>query len=265
VARVVVLLRALKLPGFVAHWSDLAIEAERAGSSFGRYLHQLAEFELRERRVRDALKQSKLPLEKTLGSLKIDRLPAAVRRTLPRLCAGDFVERGDNVLVFGLPGRGKSHVTCAIGHELVRNVRRVLAVGREAVSLEDRLNTLLANSGQVSMGQITAAVRVPRTTAWRALSALVVAGLVCTEGTGKGRRYRVASPRDAAEVAPVEAVLELARGEGRVTRQRIVRALMVSERIAGRMLADLVARQRLAQVGRGRGAAYVVAAPEPAP
>lgn len=155
-ASLVVLLRALKLPGFVAHWSDLAIEAERAGSSFGRYLHQLAELELRERRerrVRDALKQSKLPLEKTLGSLKIDRLPAAVRRTLPRLCAGDFVERGDNVLVFGLPGRGKSHVTCAIGHELVRNGYRVLftstvllvqrlLVAKRALELERDLRAL---------------------------------------------------------------------------------------------------------------------------
>ena len=39
---------------------------------------------------------------------------------LPTLCEGGFVERGDNVLAFGLPGRGKTHLACAIGHELVR-------------------------------------------------------------------------------------------------------------------------------------------------
>src|SRR6516165_8000722 len=45
---------------------------------------------------------------------------------LPTLCQGDFVDRGDNVLLFGLPGRGKTHVACAIGHELVRRAHRVL-------------------------------------------------------------------------------------------------------------------------------------------
>ncbi len=155
-ASLVLLLRALKLPGFIAHWSEIAVEAERAGSSFGQYLHQLAEIEMaerRERRVREALKQSKLPFEKTLGSLKLHRLPATVQRTLPRLCAGGFVERGDNVLVFGLPGRGKSHVVCAIGHELIRNgyrvfftstsllVERLLAAKRD-LALEHELRQL---------------------------------------------------------------------------------------------------------------------------
>ena len=45
---------------------------------------------------------------------------------LPTLCEGGFVERGDNVLLFGMPGRGKTHVVCAIGHELIRRGHRVL-------------------------------------------------------------------------------------------------------------------------------------------
>ena len=44
---------------------------------------------------------------------------------LPTLCEGAFVERGDNVLAFGLPGRGKTHLVCALGHELVQRGRRV--------------------------------------------------------------------------------------------------------------------------------------------
>ncbi len=47
-------------------------------------------------------------------------------KQLPTLCEGGFVDRGDNVLLFGLPGRGKTHVVCAIGHELVRRGHRVL-------------------------------------------------------------------------------------------------------------------------------------------
>src|SRR6266550_4318603 len=45
---------------------------------------------------------------------------------LPTLCEGAFVERGDNVLAFGLPGRGKTHLVCAIGHELIQRGHRVL-------------------------------------------------------------------------------------------------------------------------------------------
>ena len=45
---------------------------------------------------------------------------------LPTLCEGGFVERGENVLAFGLPGRGKTHLVCAIGHELIQRGYRVL-------------------------------------------------------------------------------------------------------------------------------------------
>ena len=53
-------------------------------------------------------------------------MPAKVAKTLPALCEGGFVERGDNVLAFGLPGRGKTHIVCALGHELVQRGHRVL-------------------------------------------------------------------------------------------------------------------------------------------
>ena len=49
-----------------------------------------------------------------------------MRRVLPNLCESGFVDRAENILAFGLPGRDKTHVACAIGHELVRRGRRVL-------------------------------------------------------------------------------------------------------------------------------------------
>ncbi|HEY0870661.1 MAG TPA: ATP-binding protein [Acidothermaceae bacterium] len=63
---------------------------------------------------------------KRLATLDRARLPNKVTKQLPALCDGGFVERGDNLLVFGLPGRGKTHVVAAIGHELVRRGYRVL-------------------------------------------------------------------------------------------------------------------------------------------
>lgn len=123
------LLRALKLPSFARYAEEIATKAEREGWSFGRYLHHLAELEVQERRRRRIeryLKDSELPSDKTLGTLHRARLSAKVQKMLPVLCEGDFLERGDNVLCFGLPGRGKTHLVCAVGHELVQRGHRVL-------------------------------------------------------------------------------------------------------------------------------------------
>jgi len=123
------LLRALKLPTFLRCAEEVAQKAEREGWSFGQYLLHLCELEIEERRRRRIarnLRDSGLPSEKTLATLDRTRLPAKVQKVLPSLCEGGFVERGENVLAFGLPGRGKTHLVCGIGHELVNRGNRVL-------------------------------------------------------------------------------------------------------------------------------------------
>ncbi len=123
------LLRELRLPTFVETFDELADQGERDGWGFRDYLQHLAEAELedrRRRRIERLGKQSRLPKEKTLATLELDALPVKVRRVLPSLCEGAFVERAENLLAFGLPGRGKTHLICAVGHELVRRGYRVL-------------------------------------------------------------------------------------------------------------------------------------------
>ena len=125
------LLRALKLPTFEMLHEETALAAEKQGWGFARYLRHLSEAELATRdvnRVERMLKASQLPRSKTLDTLDLERLPAKVRRQIPTLCEGDFVGRAENVLVFGLPGRGKTHLVCAIGRELVNRGRTVLFV-----------------------------------------------------------------------------------------------------------------------------------------
>lgn len=123
-----ILMRALKLPSFGRYHEEVAQTAEREGWTFGRYLHHLAELEVEERRRRRIerhQKESDLPPDKTLAALTRSRLPAKVQKQLASLCEGGFVERGDNLLAFGLPGRGKTHLVCAIGHELIQRGYRV--------------------------------------------------------------------------------------------------------------------------------------------
>lgn len=150
------LLRELKLPAVLAHRGEAVARAEREGWDFNRFLQYLAEVEVeqrRQRRLEKALRASKLPVDKTLATLDAKRLPAPVRRMLPGLCEGGFVDRAENLLAFGLPGRGKTHLVCAIGAELLQRgytvhftpayalVQRLLAA-KKALAMEKELRRL---------------------------------------------------------------------------------------------------------------------------
>lgn len=130
------MLRSLKLPTFAAQHEDVGTQADRQGWTFSQALRQLCELELhdrQERRINRLMKSAGLPGDKTLATLDEKKLPAKVRRQLPSLCEGGFADRGENVLLFGLPGRGKTHVASAIGHELVLRGRPVLFTATRAI------------------------------------------------------------------------------------------------------------------------------------
>ncbi len=123
------MLRALKLPTMHDEAEHAAERAVRESWSFTDYLHYLCELELNERRRRRIernLRASELPAEKTEATLQRKKLPLPVSRMLSTLFEGEWLKRGENLLIFGLPGRGKTHLVSAIGHELVRRGHRVL-------------------------------------------------------------------------------------------------------------------------------------------
>jgi DNA replication protein DnaC len=122
-------LKELHLPAFRASYEELARSAQQEGLGFEQYLLALAQRECQERRtkrVERLLSDSRLPLEKTWPALDLKRLPAKVVQQARTLLEGSFVDRHENVLVFGQPGSGKTHLLSAIGQELVRAGRKVL-------------------------------------------------------------------------------------------------------------------------------------------
>ena len=116
------LFREFCLPTMAARFADMMQSAEVQNWGYRKLLLQLCEAEAADRRERKRerlLRESRLPFGKTLGNLEEGQLPAKVRRQLPTLLEGGFVERAENRLVFGLPGRGKTHFLCALGRELI--------------------------------------------------------------------------------------------------------------------------------------------------
>lgn len=121
-------LRELHLPAIRQCFEEKARQAEREPLGYEQYLLELVERECQERRanrIARLLEASKLPLEKTLENFDMKRLPAKAARQVKALLDGTFLDRRENVLAFGNPGSGKTHLLSALGQELIRQGRRI--------------------------------------------------------------------------------------------------------------------------------------------
>jgi len=126
--RLIDLLKELHLPMFREYYTEFAEKALAEDTSYAHYLFELAQRECEVRRankIARLVKASKLPMEKTMPNFDLKRLPLKIRQQTKILLEGSFVDRTENILAFGKPGSGKTHLLCAICHELARQGRKV--------------------------------------------------------------------------------------------------------------------------------------------
>ena len=110
-------LHTLRMPTAVQVISDVLETATRETWSLETFIAELLEQELegrRQRRTGRLQNSSHLPVGKTLANFDQEHLSLRLRRQLTQLCTGEFVDRTENLLVFGLPGRGKTHFVAAV-------------------------------------------------------------------------------------------------------------------------------------------------------
>ncbi len=129
-ARVELLLSELRLPSMKALWPKLAAQSDKEGWPAAKFLATLAEHEAADRsrrRFERHLVEARLPPGKTLASFDFEATPMVSKAQIMALTSGDvWLKSGANLLIFGPPGGGKSHLSAAIGLALVENGWRVL-------------------------------------------------------------------------------------------------------------------------------------------
>ena len=156
-ARVELMLAELRLPGLKAAWARIAEQSDKEGWPAARFLAALCEHEMVDRgrrRIERHLAEARLPAAKTIDAFDFSAVPMVSKAQVMALASGDgWLKKGANVLLFGPPGVGKSHLSAALGLALVENGRRVLfqrttdlvqrlQVARRELSLESAIARL---------------------------------------------------------------------------------------------------------------------------
>jgi DNA replication protein DnaC len=156
-ARLSLLLNELRLPAIKGGWPRFAEQADKEGWPAARFLAALTEHELAERdrrRIERHLAEARLLPGKTLDAFEFETVPMISKAQVMAITAGDsWLENGANLLLFGPPGSGKSHLASAIGLALIENGWRVLftrttdlvqklQVARRELGLEAAINRL---------------------------------------------------------------------------------------------------------------------------
>jgi DNA replication protein DnaC len=136
------MLKQLMLPTFA---SDYQLLAETPHTTLD-YLHELTRREIEcryQKRIERFLSQAKLPRNKLLKDFDSTRIPGLSTVTLERLSEGEFIDRYENILIFGNPGTGKTHLSIGLAREWCLLGRRVYFI--TAASLVQQLLQAKAN------------------------------------------------------------------------------------------------------------------------
>lgn len=146
-------LEGLQLKAMHSHFEAVAEETNWEPIA---YLYELAQREQdyrQQRRIETLLKKAKLPRNKSMESFDFKRFPDLHPGLIKRLCEGEFLDRLENLLLFGNPGTGKTHLAIAFAKEWCLRGRRVLYTtaahlvqdlleAKKAISLNDYIKKL---------------------------------------------------------------------------------------------------------------------------
>jgi DNA replication protein DnaC len=150
-------LKQLRLPTFVENYRAFAEDAAQAQQSYERYLLALADQETLQRdrnRQERHIKAAHFPVLKELADFDFSALPSVNAQQVLGLARGEYIQKGESVLLVGNPGLGKTHVAIGLALAACRQGQRVrfyntaglvneLLAAQEVHQLPKLLNTAL--------------------------------------------------------------------------------------------------------------------------
>ena len=145
------ILKNLLLPTFAKQHLSLAEQWEKEGKNHLSYLNELAQREIEHRhhrRILRMLKQAKLPRNKLMQDFDHTRIPGLSQIKIQTLCQGEFMDRCENILIFGNPGTGKTHLSIALAREWCLLGRKVYYISAATL-----VQNLLQAKAQIRLDQ----------------------------------------------------------------------------------------------------------------
>lgn len=121
--------KELRLPTFRRDFKEVAKQAATERINFEKFLLRLMEKEFEERvenRKKSQIRQAGFPSKMHLSQLVLEQLPADAQEKLPLLERLDFIESGQNIVLSGNPGTGKTHIATGLGLKACLNGYKVL-------------------------------------------------------------------------------------------------------------------------------------------
>ena len=135
------ILYRLRLSTFQKNYQEFAENYEKEGLGYVEFLYELCsrENEWRDKNQQERiLSSSKLPRNKLLKDFQINRIPKLSPSLIERLATGNFMDHAENILIFGNPGTGKTHLAIGLAREWCLAGRHVLF--KHAFQLVEELN-----------------------------------------------------------------------------------------------------------------------------
>ncbi len=116
-------LQALRLRGIFASIDELISEAETQKQSYISFLKQVLKRELEdkaERKYRRSISGAHFPVKKGIEEFEFGRVKGITKSRVIQLLDFSWIDKKENVLFFGPPGLGKTHLSIALGFEAIK-------------------------------------------------------------------------------------------------------------------------------------------------
>ena len=119
-----ILTKEIGLPGIRKNFELLLDEFKDKNNDYNHFLYKLLEVEFASRvksRKASRIRQAMFPYKKYIEDLKMDELPVDAKNKLTKLKSLEFIKHGQNIILAGNPGTGKTHIAIGIGIEACMN------------------------------------------------------------------------------------------------------------------------------------------------